>query len=326
MNSATGLIGVLAAAAGAGVVLASGRASQSASLFAQLGTDNTVQLVDPTSGAAKPIYKSSADWMYSLTISPAQAYLAFIEVKRGGFDTPEADGVPRNRLAIITREGLVAVRVDQDVQRYAWCGENCVVFLKGEFHEGGVGFTPAGAFQFEVTSGRSTAISGLPDPFEVTWAVFDSALYFKTLGRTRVYRYKIATRELSETPYRDIGFSPSGRYYLNARSDEDARPRLYESKSNREVPLPEPQAYGEPSGWVFGHGDFLLLSRSQAESQGKLATGVAAGRVGSVEHSVYDVTARRVVRKIIGDIPSWIHDRRVLPVRAGARIDVISQP
>src|SRR5438093_13092455 len=132
MNKATGLIGVLAAAAGAAVVLASGRASQSASLFAQLGTDNTVQLVDPTSGAPKPIYKSSADWMYSLTISPAQAYLALIGVKRAAFDTPEADGVPSNRHAIITREGLVAVRVAQDVQRCARSGEDWAVCVKAE--------------------------------------------------------------------------------------------------------------------------------------------------------------------------------------------------
>ncbi len=289
--------------------------------FARLA-GNSVMLIDPHTGTEHRVYQSDAEGMADLKISPGEEYLSFIEMR-----VPAGKQYPLTNLIVITPEGDRVVAVDRSVQRYVWCGRACVACIAGEYREGGLGFTPTSAFTYDVHTGRERLIVGTLAPYDLTWATFDSAVYLKSISPgsgVQVFRYDPRAASLTATPFKDFGFSPSGRYYLQARGEESDSTRLYETTSNRQVTLPKSALLGDPAGWAFERGDFLLIARQhKADSAAVMMRRQSAPEI---TYTIYDVASHRVVREFSGRLAPWVRSKRVLPVLSGSRVSVVSQP
>lgn len=323
MRRTTALIGLATVVPVVALAILEGQRPGPTQFFARL--DGTrVMRIDAESGAEQQIYHAEAAAVLDLQISPTQDYLAFIEAR-----IPAGQAYPRNQLVVLTPNGERVTVIDRDVQRYVWCGRTCLACIVGDYYEGGLGFKSKGAFAYEVLTGRETPITGIRTPYDLAWATFDSALYLKgppSAGGAFVFRYDPRTNSLASTPYKDFGFSPSGRYYLQVRGEESDSTKLYETLTNRQVPLPN-LAGSEPAGWVFERGDFLLVTRKRV--QDRSVSGPVTVRRGpppEVRYAIYDVQSRRVVRELTGSLAPWVRPKGLLPLMSGGRLSVLSQP
>ncbi|MDP3911126.1 MAG: hypothetical protein Q8Q14_12115 [Gemmatimonadales bacterium] len=286
---------------------------------------NWVTLLDPTTGATRRIYHSEAAAITGLSIAPRQDRLTFIEVF--------ASGDPRKALPhefiIIDSTGKLVSRIQRDVRTYTWCGDDCIAYIVGENYEGGLGFIPHGVFRLDLRGGTETAIELVPPPYALTWVPLDTSLYFKGFSRwngASVVRYGLLNRSLSPTSYKDFRFSPSGRHYIERPDEGWDTTRVYETATNHRVSLPESPILGEPGGWVFGHGDYLLFGRRLPPLHVTPGEGIRRGVPGPVEYRIYDVSARRVVRKLPGEVAAWAAPRGFLPIVVEGRVVVLSKP
>jgi len=238
---------------------------------------------------------------------------------------------------VLDTAGAVVRRVAKGVQSYVWCGNRCLVYILGEYSEGDVAFVPESAFTYDVASARATPIPGSIRPMDLSWAPFDSSMYFKVFrtapSQSSVYRYHVPTGTLSGTPHLDIHFSASGRYYVHARDDGDRRLRVYDARTDLEVQLPELTAAGVPVRWVFTGPNDLLIVRSHAPVA---PSGPLPGRrpppmrpvdVGrDVDYAIFDVESRTIVRSLHGQLPPWSAPAGSVPFLSGGRISAISRP
>jgi hypothetical protein len=300
---------------------------QGVRFLARLDPGNWVTLVDPASGAVRRIYHSTADALDGLSIGPSQDRLALIEMR--AVERGDAR-IPANELLIINPEGETVARIDRNVQRYTWCGDQCLVYIAGEYYEGGVGFKPTGAFVFNLTTRAEVSVPDVPSPYDLTWAPFDSSVYFKSFARAsgeNVFRLSLSDGTVSVTPYHDFGFSPSGEYYLRGRGEDNDTIRLYETRSNRPVTLPDRRTLGDVGGWVFAEGNLLLFARRpEPQTRDSVRQGIRIGRPAAPEYAIYDVALRRVVRKLTGEVAPWVRPRGVLPMLSGGTIHVLVRP
>ncbi len=325
MAFAIGAIAVVTTAIG--IARARSQDSQGALLFARLEEGHWVALVDATTGATRRIYHSSGTALDALSIGPSQERIAVIEMRAEDRGVAHA---PTNSLLVINPHGETVARVAGNVQRYTWCGDHCLAYIAGEYYEGGVGFKPTGAFVLNLDTREELPVPGLPAPYDLTWTPFDTSIYFKSIGRApgeNVFRFSLSRGTVSVTPYRDFGFSPSGKYYLSMRGEGRDTTQLYETRLNRPVSLPDRRTFGEPSGWVFAEGSFLLLGRRAiGQNRDSMHKEIRVGQPPMAEYTIYDVESRRVNQRLSGEIPPWARPRAVVPVVRGGRIDVIMHP
>jgi hypothetical protein len=156
--------------------------------------------------------------------------------------------------------------INRDVRTYVWCCGDRIAAVTGAYEEDR-GFTPTGAYLIDVDENSEQRID-IPAPYEVVWASFDQALYFKVpapLGSRNVLRYDPQTGESKLTGYLDLRFSPSGRFYLHYYPDVTLGPpgpHIFDRETGLEVPLPDP-SLGGIEGWVFSEGDYLQLKRAR---------------------------------------------------------------
>ncbi|HJS42437.1 MAG TPA: hypothetical protein VJ755_03130 [Gemmatimonadales bacterium] len=322
-----GLGAIAVAATAAGLARAKSQTGQEVRFFARLEEGRWVALIDPATGAGRRVYRSEADALDALSIGPGQERIALLEMSakdRGG------DPAHTSELVVIDPEGRMVVRIDRNIQRYAWCGDSCLAYISGEYYEGGVGFKPTGAFVHNLVTREERFVPDVPLAYDLTWAPFDSSVYFKSLGRPsgeNVYRFHLSTGIVSATSYKDFGFSPSGKYYLQMRGENNDTTRLFETRSNRSVPLPDRRTVGDPGGWVFTEGNFMLFARRHApQTQDRSEQGIKVGRPPTAEYTVWNVESRRVSRRLSGEILPWARPRGVIPVLSGGRIDVLAHP
>ncbi|MGH7698975.1 MAG: hypothetical protein ACREMJ_00420 [Gemmatimonadales bacterium] len=286
-------------------------------MFAVIEDGRDVVTIDHRAGVRQQVFRSDGR-LTDLTVSPSQEYVAVVEHSLGG---------PR-RLRVLTTSGRAVLESVLEVQRYVWCGGSCVATVEGAVREGGVGFVPGSVIVLDVSAGRHDTVSAPPGVYQLAWAPFDSAVYLKTLTRTaggRVFRYDLVTRTVSPTPYLHLDFSPAGRYYLYPVSEDNDRTRLFDVRTNTEIPLPDSAQVGVPVRWLFDHGNYLLMVRVKPlpdEARGRF------GRVRSrvVERVIYDVSSRKVVGRVAGEIEPWAAPRGYVPVRAGGRVQALTGP
>jgi hypothetical protein len=318
-------VAVSAIAVSTAVIASVSRQSVSPRFFARVEAGNWVTLIHPTSDATRRVYHSAASAVAGLAIAPSQDRLTFIEVNAGrALGEP-----PTHQLVVIDSMGRVVSRIERNVRLYTWCGAECLAYIVGEDYEGGVGFMPKGAFRLDLQTGTETAIEGIPAPYALMWAPFDTSVYFKSFARpngANVIRYSLLSGLVTATPYRDFHFSPSGKHYLQPRDGANDTIRLYETATNRLVPLPISTALGEPGGWVFDHGDYLLFGRRLPPRLDPGGEGIRRGIPGPMEYAIYDVTSRRIVRKVPGERAPWVGPRGVLPILVGGRLHVLQKP
>lgn len=308
------------------IALCSAQAAQAPSLplLALLDENQrSVAVVDPTTGASRRVYNvPSPKWAWNLTVAPDQQRLAIIERERTS--GPDASPSYRSELVVLDATGKVVRRVPRDVQRYVWCGATCLAYIEGSYREGGLEFVPSGvAFVLELATGDERPLPGPTYPYGIRWAGFDSSLYLKNAGREdgfAIFRYHLPTGTLTRTSYLDFDFSPSGRYYVHWAGEANDRTTLLDRASNREVALPDPVSVGTPARWLFAEGDYLLLVRHERLDPSSTRPPRAMEKV------VFDVSSRRVIRRIEGDIQPWSAAPGVLPVVRGGRINLLWRP
>ncbi len=308
-----------------------------ATVFARLRSGNVVEIIDPATGRGRPVYHSPRWATRDVSVSPDGGLLGLIEVEEGRLEGSQYRVPPLPELLVLDTAGAVVRRVAKGVQSYVWCGNRCLVYILGEYSEGDVAFVPESAFTYDVASARATPIPGSIRPMDLSWAPFDSSMYFKVFrtapSQSSVYRYHVPTGTLSGTPHLDIHFSASGRYYVHARDDGDRRLRVYDAGTDLEVQLPELTAAGVPVRWVFTGPNDLLIVRSHAPVA---PSGPLPGRrpppmrpvdVGrDVDYAIFDVESRTIVRSLHGQLPPWSAPAGSVPFLSGGRISAISRP
>jgi hypothetical protein len=291
--------------------------------FARIDDNRSVAVVDGSTGSGRRVYTSSVA-VDALTISPAGDRLAFTELQGGTGELVRAS------LVVIDAQGVVLHRIDDaNVQRYTWCGVECIAYIAGETREGGVGFMPQGAFVVNLQGGTRTPVTGVPSAYALTWASFDSSLYFKVFARAgepRVFRHGLPDGPTTPTPFLDFNFSPSGRYYLRGFDGEQAA-ELYATQPHQAVALPSTRGLGIPVGWAFDRGEFLLIARrTEPADRDTTVPGIRRGTPGPVEFAVYDVQARRVTHRNRGELVGWARARGILAFVSDGRVTVVAQP
>lgn len=325
-----------------GVVLTTASVAQTPGdrprLMAQLAPGGVVSAVDPSTGRTRQLYRSQAI-VRSLTVSPSEQYVAFLEYRR---DAAAAFPVPE--LTVLDSMGTAVRRSARQVHRYAWCcGASRVAFIFGDAREGGPGFSPRGVAMMDVATGAEVAIAGVEYPVDLRWAAFDSSVYIKNAGRVRVYRFHVPSGALTQAPYRDVEFSPAGRFYLHLGDEGDPKLRLYERSGNREVVLIDSTTltalggwrtdrgshYEELRlvGWAFAEGNVLLLARNRViPIDDRPANRLRRARRETIEHVFYDVASRRVIGRFTGERPPWSVARGQVPSISNGRIRVYEKP
>jgi hypothetical protein len=244
--------------------------------------------VSPDGRAADTIYTSTAVDVHDLTVAPSGRFVAALET---------ADqNTWVNRLVIISAEAGQPRVISRDVRKYVWCcGGQWIAAVTGTYVADAGFFQATGAYLVHAERSTERRLD-IPDPIDVTWAAFDSALYFTVpaaSGPPSVMRFDPETGESRLTEYRSIRFSPSGAYYLHRFVDFEQGPpgwHIFERETGREVARPD-TSLGGIDGWVFGEGDYLKLKRVTFPYR----RGMLAGPETVEGYTIYDVAGQAVV-------------------------------
>lgn len=250
----------------------------------------TIVRVAPDGNVIDTLYRSSGIDVFDLTIAPTGRFIGVLERTARSSRT--------NRMLILSSSGSVVRVVNRDVRTYVWCcGGDRVAVVTGTYEEAR-GFSPTGAYLIDLDANRERRIE-IPTPYEVMWASFDQALYFKVpapAGSKNVLRYDPRIGESRLTEYRDLRFSPSGTFYLHYYPDVTLGPpgpHIFERETGREVALPDP-ALGAIEGWVFDVGDYLQLKRARYPQR----RGMIRGPEVIDGYTIYDVRRHSVAARI----------------------------
>jgi hypothetical protein len=284
------LFGLLTALAASPASGPSDAWSQVSSTVVKRAGPRSVVRVASDGSVADTLYTSEAVSVSYLTVSPSGRFLGLLET---------TDLTSRShRLVVLDASGDVRHVVPHDAQRYVWCcgGEQLAV-ITGQYREDPLGYTPTGAYLIDVLTGIERRLEVPEGVYEVTWAPFDGALYFKTFPPvSKVIRYDPGTGTSRSTDYLDFAFSASGAYYLQYIGDPALGRHgwhIYERATGREVPLPD-ASLGAIEGWVFDEGDYLKLKRVRYP----VRQGMIRGPEVIDGYTIYDVARGTVAARI----------------------------
>lgn len=176
-----------------------------------------------------------------VTVAPTEAHVAALE----HLVVPQALASPH--VVVLSSKGVVITRSAFAARSYVWCcGGQLIVYIAGDPGEHGV--SPRAVYFLDVEMGRETRLPGLETAYDMRWAGFDNALYFKVAGPVQVVKYDLALRRITPTRHYDIDFSPEGRHYLHS-SDLDFVTRLYDAGRDTAMLLPTPSELGLTGSW-----------------------------------------------------------------------------
>lgn len=306
-------------------------AGQSEPTFARVEEYNTVEVLDLPRRAWRKVFQVPV-WATALTVAPSNDRLAFLswtERQPTQGDTPER----RSELVVIDLAGKVlGPRVPQ-VQRYAWCGPACLVYITGQRVEGEVGFIPHGLGLLDVATGRTTKLPAPSNPIRITWAAFDGAAYVKAYaknwrpGEAFIYRLDLASRTLEPTPLLDHVFSATGRYYLHDAFTDSLVVR--ETKTNAPVNLDQLRQEALVLGWASASEDVLLTVKRpprRTRAIGRPRAKKPTDYEPEVTYKLYDLTRGRMVRTVKGYLRGWAAPNNKLLIQSGSHYQVIAEP
>ena len=167
-----------------------------------------------------------------------------------------------SRLIILDADGRRVGDPIDAVRDYAWspAGDK-VVYVTGDYYEGGVGFLSTGTWILDVSSGSTKKIH--ESGWGVTWAEWDRRIYTLELSGqpARVLRHRADGGDVGEpetTSHQGMFFSPSGRYYFDPARDGEPT-RIFETSGDRDATMDhEFLAFGDarylrPRRWLDDH-------------------------------------------------------------------------
>lgn len=252
-----------------------------------------IETVNPATGETESIWTGLAP-TNEVLVSPDSSSISFIEPVR------YVDGKMeyKSTLRVIGFDGIERHTVP-GVRRYRWSPDSqSIVYLTGPYAENGQGFKSAGTYIYDLASKTSKQIA--PWGYEAMWAPFDGAIYIWYSGAEGkdVLRFDPATGALTDTPYRDIFFSPDGVYfYRPSREGTGFELRLTETNENVITRWPFLAIRYEriyPRGWIDD--TTLVIPRSSGDYVFNLNEGVPRQAYGEVigytadKKAVYAVT------------------------------------
>jgi hypothetical protein len=303
---------------------------QEAATFARLQPGNFVEVLDLKKNQWHRVYQADAWSTSELTVSPTGDRLALLAWSEGviagqGYATP-----PAPALIVIDTLGRVLARPVPLVQRYAWCGRDCLVYLTGPYEETDLSFIPEGVGTLDVSTGKTTALPKPPTPVDISWAAFDGAAYVRNRareGEADVYRLDLASCTLTATPFKDNQFSPTGRYYLSRPEFADSLV-VYERATNKPVDLSQVRRDAKLLGWASAKEDMLLTAKRERQSPGaNPRPPYRAMKPGEnqadVTYKLYDVPARRFRQTLSGRVDRWVGPGHQRLVQQGGRYRVL---
>jgi hypothetical protein len=299
--------------------------------FARLEAGNYVSLLQPTGGGFRRIYHSGSWSVLNLGFSPDQELLALIELDSGVVMNGSYSKPPRGHLLVIDTTGKVLRRIEQDVQRYVWCGRTCLAFIVGDYFEGDEGFISRGSFMVDLATGVAYPIPAAEGAHDLHWQRSDSSVYFWTSTRSgrAVLRYHLPSRTTKATAYRNVDLSSGGTYYYDPRSEANDTAAFYETATNRRMHLSLIPAVASPVGWLADSGDYLLVVRRVVQRDSG-PPGVRpitrAETLRDLDYLVVDVRHDRFVREIRGHVVRWTARPGVFAIVHNAKVQTVSGP
>jgi hypothetical protein len=309
-------------------VAAQGAGTQPATTFARVETYNSLEILDLKRQAWRRIHQVPG-WATELTVSPSNERVAFLSWA----EKQSLQGDPQlySELLVTDTSGKVLPTKIQQVQRYAWCGPTCLVYITGQKEEGYVGFTPDGIGILDLATGQTTRLPAPSTPKAITWAAFDRAVYIKNWprqGEALIYRLDLGTRTLEPTRLLDYAFSPTGRYYLHQDGFADSLV-VRDTRTNAAVNLDEMRREALVLGWASPSEDVLLTVKRpprRTSAEGRPTVKKPTDHEPEVTYKVYNLTQRRMIRTVKGYLRSWAAPDNKLLVQRGSNYQVIGEP
>lgn len=254
---------------------------------------SAIETVNPATGETERIWTGLAP-TNEVLVSPDSTSISFVEPVRYVDGKMEYEST----LRVIGFDGIERHTVP-GARRHRWSPDSRnIVYLTGPYAENGQGFKSTGTYIYDLASKESRQIA--PWGYDATWTAFDGAIYIRYSGAEGkdVLRYDPATDALTDTPYRDIFFSPDGLYYYRpSREGTGFELRLTATSENVITRWPFLAIRYEriyPRGWIDN--TTLAIPRSSGDFVFNLNEGVPRQARGEVigytadKKSVYAVT------------------------------------
>lgn len=292
-----------------------------------------IEIIDGSTGATRRIYQSSKWYTRSLMVSPNGARMGLIEIDSGTVSHGVYATPPKPELVILDTAGRVVRRIEQDVQRYAWCGDDCLAYITGRTDESDQGFSSTGGAILNLRTGVLFPFPGPPFPVNLFWAAFDSSVYLKysgVEGANRVVRIDPITGLSGPTSHRDFVFSPDGLYYLALPATPEQPIRVFDSRTDAPVALTGLPSDAVPQRWLpSGGSDLLALIRPKPQppsnKQKPPFVRVTGGGQIDKDYLVYGVENRTVSRRLRGRFPEWSSPHWVVPFISKGRMELVQR-
>lgn len=310
-------------------------------VVARLARGGKVELVNLDRGTTRTVYQVRRIPSIAISMSPTGKYIAFVEVDTGIVRGHDYETLPTGTLVVVDTTGTDVLRVAGGVPRYAWCGSDCIAFLRGPFNESDLGFGVTGAGVADLTSREVRSLDGPPWPYALAYASFDSSLYavvYRTRGAPEVVRYDPSANVLRPTTHRGMEFSRDGQYYLGYSESTYGPNRarhVFEARTDMEVALPDVDRIGRIERWLPSGPSQLLLRRTAIRPPGSAPTRPPRGPMlvltprtqhAEVDYVIYDVATHTVVRTLRAEFPSWGAPSGFVPFISGGRANVVARP
>lgn len=280
--------------------------------FARIQTNNSIEILDLESRTWRKVYRSPT-WITELSVGPSSDRLAFLAWREGVIEGHDYVIPPASELIVIDTTGKVLALRVANVQRYAWCGSSCILYITGEYEESHYNFRPQGIGILDIKTGKTRDLPSPSTPIGITWAAFDSAAYIKNLpppGEAFIYRLDLAALTLEPTRLKDHVFSPTGRYYLYDGEFTDTLV-VYETGTNQPVDLESFRRGALLIGWASAREDVLLAVRRPPPRPRPVGRPrLRVKRPGEDEkeamYKLYDLSTRRVRQTMMGYLGRWV--------------------
>lgn len=301
--------------------------------FARLWPHNLVQVLQLKENAWRTIHRSPSWSTNDLSVGPGGDRIAMLSWTEGTVAGHGYVVAPASQLTVIDTAGRVIAPPVPQVQRYAWCGARCIVFLTGIYEESHYGFGPRGSGMLDLSTGRTRSMPTPTTPIGITWASFDSSAYVKNLpgpGEAYIYRLDLVRRALEPTALKDHLFSPTGRYYFLDGEFTDTLV-VYETKTNTPVDIEGFRRGAIVLGWVSAREDLLLaVKRPPPRPRPKGRPRIRVRDPNEIQpyvlYMVYDLAARRVRHAVVGHLKEWPGSGNLRLVERDGEYHVVGAP
>ena len=209
----------------------------------------------------------SSYYIRNIEISPAGNHISYIKVHP--YIKPADLEVP-NSFKILSSSGKDLHTLNENVRKYVWSNSgNHIAFITGKYYEGGIGYSPEKVIIYDVNNNTKEVVKEKIGAYEIAWSPDDSKLFIKIKYQSAVLEFNMSDKTLSSTEFKDIYFSPDGKYYYQKRNVMMYRKfAICDANSNAKIDNNlnindyfdnwEPFDYVEIIGWAPGKKHVLL--------------------------------------------------------------------